>query len=207
MARQSENIASAITAVKEIISAQGESLDAVKTALVSKGATDIEDHLINKEITEYSNSNIRSIAAYAFYYNTAITTANFPSVKSVGERSFANCTSLTTVSLLLATAIFGHVFDGCINLTTVNLPSLENIGSSAFINCTNLTAVILRNTKKVCTLANFLPFDGTPIASGTGYIYVPSALIEDYKVATNWTVFADQLRAIEDYPDICGGTE
>ena len=37
-----------------------------------------------------------------------------------------------------------------------------------------------------------------------GYIYVPKALLEDYKVATNWSVYADKFRAIEDYPDICG---
>lgn len=24
--------------------------------------------------------------------------------------------------------------------------------------------------------------------------------------ATNWSVYADQIRAIEDYPGICGGT-
>jgi hypothetical protein len=35
-----------------------------------------------------------------------------------------------------------------------------------------------------------------------GYIYVPKALIEDYKVATNWSTFADQFRAIEDYPEM-----
>ena len=37
------------------------------------------------------------------------------------------------------------------------------------------------------------------------YIYVPRALVEDYKVATNWSTFADRIRAIEDYPEICGG--
>ena len=50
-------------------------------------------------------------------------------------------------------------------------------------------------------------FEGTPIESGTGYIYVPAALIDSYKTATNWTQYADQFRAIEDYPDICGGAE
>jgi hypothetical protein len=43
------------------------------------------------------------------------------------------------------------------------------------------------------------------VANGTGYIYVPAALIEDYKAATNWSLYADQFRAIEDYPEITGG--
>lgn len=41
--------------------------------------------------------------------------------------------------------------------------------------------------------------NGTPIANGTGYIYVPSALIEQYKVAENWSTYASQFRALEDY--------
>lgn len=45
----------------------------------------------------------------------------------------------------------------------------------------------------------------TPMKSGTGYIYVPAALVDSYKAATNWSTYADQIRAIEDYPDITGG--
>lgn len=35
-------------------------------------------------------------------------------------------------------------------------------------------------------------------------IYVPSALVEQYQNATNWSVYASNFRAIEDYPEICG---
>lgn len=35
--------------------------------------------------------------------------------------------------------------------------------------------------------------------SGTGYIYVPRALVDTYKAATNWSTIADQFRALEDY--------
>ena len=42
-------------------------------------------------------------------------------------------------------------------------------------------------------------FDSTPIKSGNGYIYVPFALIEQYKAATNWSTYAAQFRALEDY--------
>lgn len=40
----------------------------------------------------------------------------------------------------------------------------------------------------------------TPIRQGTGYIYVPFTLVEAYKAADNWSTFANQIRAIEDYP-------
>lgn len=32
--------------------------------------------------------------------------------------------------------------------------------------------------------------------------YVPSALVEEYKSAPNWSTYAEQIRAIEDYPEI-----
>lgn len=36
--------------------------------------------------------------------------------------------------------------------------------------------------------------------------YVPTSLVEEYKSATNWSIYAEQIRAIEDYPEITGGT-
>ena len=35
--------------------------------------------------------------------------------------------------------------------------------------------------------------------------YVPSTLVDSYKSATNWSIYEARIRAIEDYPDICGG--
>ena len=56
----------------------------------------------------------------------------------------------------------------------------------------------------VCNLKSTGALLNTPIAQGTGYIYVPKNLMEQYKVATNWTLYATQFRAIEDYLDIIG---
>lgn len=35
--------------------------------------------------------------------------------------------------------------------------------------------------------------------------YVPSTIVDGYKSETNWSTYAAQIRAIEDYPEICGG--
>jgi hypothetical protein len=42
-------------------------------------------------------------------------------------------------------------------------------------------------------------FNPSPLYLGKGYIYIPSALIENYKGATDWSNYADQFRALEDY--------
>ena len=115
----------------------------------------------------------------------------------------------------------------CADLTVVDCGSLETISSTfyfyaPFSSCPKLETLILRGNK-VVTLADKnglcgkveaekIPENGygyAPIKDGIdkGFIYVPKALLEDYKVATNWSVFADKFRAIEDYPEICGGAK
>ena len=73
-----------------------------------------------------------------------------------------------------------------------------SIGASGFINCTTLTAVIIRKSDSICTLTNINAFSGTPIASGTGYIYVPNDLVDSYKAATNWSTYATQIKPISE---------
>jgi hypothetical protein len=102
-----------------------------------------------------------------------------------------------------------RTFEGCTSLKFVDLASckyLSATGGSAnqFANCSSLETIILRSST-MCTLSATSIFTNTPIESGTGFIYVPSALVDTYKSATNWSVFASQFRAIEDYPEICGG--
>lgn len=43
-------------------------------------------------------------------------------------------------------------------------------------------------------------FTGTNIAYGKGAIYVPSELVDSYKIATNWSTYADQIYPISAYP-------
>lgn len=98
-------------------------------------------------------------------------------------------------------------------LTRLDLPSVIEIGNSSYQHpfdaCVSLTALILRVNQVVKLTTGDDLFSYCPINNGgynglQGYIYVPKALLEDYKVATNWSVYADRFRAIEDYPDICG---
>ena len=76
-----------------------------------------------------------------------------------------------------------------------------------FKNCSNIKTIVLSNPSNVCTLSNasYLPTQITNTADTTSYIYVPQALLTNYKTATNWATFSSKIRAIEDYPDITGG--
>ena len=156
------------------------------------------DALIDRSITEISSSSVTSIGVGAFFFCSELTTANFPAATSIGNGAFYYCISLTTVNFTVATSIGNGAFYSCSSLTTVDFPSASSIGNTAFKSCSNLKSLLLRGNM-VCTLSSKNAFDSTPIASGTGYIYVPSALIEQYKAATNWSTLAAQFRALEEY--------
>ena len=139
-----------------------------------------------------------SFGEYVFNNCSALATADLPSATNIGNATFWQCTKLTTVNIPNAASIGSSAFRYCSALKTVDLPKATSLGSYVFGNCSSLNAVILR-AETLCTNGGSNTFTNTKIAKGEGYIYVPRALIEDYKVATNWVTLADQFRALEDY--------
>ena len=101
-------------------------------------------------------------------------------------------------------SVKSYSFQSCARLTKVSFSNLSDLGSCVFRYDSRLVTVIIR-TPTVCVLRSANSFTSTPIESGTGYIYVPAFLVDSYKTATNWSTYSAQFRAIEDYPEICGG--
>lgn len=160
--------------------------------------------LVERTITSVEDSDITTVGSSAFWYATALESVNFPNAQLINNHAFRECHSLTDVNLPNATTVNFATFQNCAALTRLDFPALTYIADDAFNLCGKLETVILRS-KTVCKLGSTKSFQSTPIANGTGYIYVPSSLVDSYKTATNWTVYADQIRAIEDYPEITGG--
>jgi hypothetical protein len=159
------------------------------------------------EVTE--NADYQANFKYSKSYTRALldrSITEFPStnITSVGTRAFEGCVNLTTVDFPSVNSIGDYAFRHCINLTTLDFPSVTSIGHRAFYNCTSLTTLILRSNTLV-TLGTYTFYSYTNVPLDNIYIYVPKSLLEEYKVATNWNVYANKLRAIEDYPEICGG--
>lgn len=167
------------------------------------GSTDNEDAIISRTITSYSNPRITSLGEYALSNCSMLTSVDFPLVTKMGISVFSYSNSLVNINLPLLATMDNNAFAFCTGFSKLSLPCITNISSFAFMRDSNLITLILSNYQ-MCTLTNKNAFNNTPIASGTGYIYVPQALLEDYKTATNWVTYAAQFRTIEDYPDICG---
>lgn len=138
-----------------------------------------------------------------FDHCSGLKNVNLPSVQTVGAYSFAYCTLLKEIVLPSVTSISNYAFSNCTNIVKIDLGAPAAVKNQTFAECTALEALIIR-TSSMCTLSG-TPFLNSSIESGTGYIYVPSAIINSYKVDTGWYAYKDQIRAIEDYPDICGG--
>lgn len=132
--------------------------------------------IIDHSIKEIADNAILHLGNCAFYECSNLTKADFPSATSVGRSAFYICT----------------------NLVTVNLPSVTSIGAWVFYKCTALASLILR-AETTATLADVNAFGSSSVEAGTGYIYVPAALVSSYKAATNWKTYANQFRALEDY--------
>lgn len=192
----------------------------------SGGDTDTEDALITRTLTEYVNSRVTSVGAYAFYSDSNIVSVSFPNAVTIGNEAFRSCSKLVNMNFPAATAIGQHAFRGNNAMTEVAFPMVTSIGGYAFrentalakvdfgknptittysfYGCTALTALILRGPD-IATLSSTNALTSTPIAAGTGYVYVPDSLVNSYKAASGWSNYAAQFRAIEDYPEITGG--
>lgn len=133
---------------------------------------------LNRSMTAYESNTATVVAANAFYQATNLVTAT-TSANTIGDSAFYRCTSLTTV-----------------DLTGV---SAAQIAANAFNGCTKLTHLIIRS-ETAGTLSATSALTGTKIASGKGAIYVPSALVDTYKSATNWSTYANQIYPITAYP-------
>lgn len=205
----------------------------VAVNVAGNGSEDYLAVSLTNTLTDYSNTEITNIIAYGLYGRTSLTNLylpkvirintygfygvgiteisdeNFPALSYLGERALRNCAALKRfIKPNSHISLGGICFERCAALEIVDVKSCEYVEGNQkllFGGCTALTAFIIRNTEAVNVWLADGMFTSSGIASGTGYIYVPSALVESYKSATGWANWAEQIRAIEDYPEITGG--
>lgn len=180
------------------------------------------DSIIDRSITELKDDQIETVGQYAFHGCAALSVVNLPAVTYVSAYAFHGCAALSDINLPAATSVNGNAFSYCNSPFDLSLPAVTYVstafwrcegvkklrlpkcelidGTQAFHSTVRLIAIILENTEIVCALKNGNAFNTTSaIGKGTGYIYVPRALVDRYKAATNWSVYASQFRALEDY--------
>ena len=153
-----------------------------------------------------------SVGTSAFSNCSVLASVGLPACTSVGEGALSGCSVLASVGLPACTSVGNNAFGSCISLASVDLPVCTRVGTSAFSYCSRLTSVVIR-TESMCALTNKNAFDGcrhilgivgssNPEGLKDGYIYVPDALVEDYKAATNWSTYASQIKPLSEYVEV-----
>jgi hypothetical protein len=152
-----------------------------------------------------------SFKSGAFYHCYELETVDFSSAISLAGDTVGNCRSLTRIVLPKVTKLSNYVFEGCWKLLSIDFHLYAgDFGNQMFYNCCQLRSIILRS-ETMCTLGsvssamgNCYHMTGTyhathnPYSYKDGCIYVPRALIDSYRKATNWSQFGTQFRVLED---------
>lgn len=184
----------------------------------SGGDGDKTAAFLDGTIAEYSNSKLTEIREKAFYGCIKMKSVDLPNVVTLGADAFNTCKWLETVNIPKLTALpfqcfyYGFslpdklVFPVCKSVAGYVISYAETkvldilgggqIDSYAFYRASYFNTLILRNTETVTKLQS------APSAVFNDYksvtIYVPDALLEDYKAATNWAKMAEQIKGLSE---------
>lgn len=128
---------------------------------------------------------------YADYLAGTLTVYNSKNATSIVANGIRSVSYIVGVVLpeLATVASANMLFAQNSNLEYVDLGKPDQLYNQAFYNDSKLDLIILRKST-VVSCANSNIVQGTPFANGGagGEIYVPSALINSYKAASNWSV-------------------
>lgn len=159
--------------------------------------------------------NSSPVGGSIFQYNGSMKHISFPkSVDTVGNsivyysfniKRLVFPNSVTTIGISIAgynfnikevylsnniTSITANAFDACNNIKKITIPaSVTTIATKAFRSCYTVKEYHFKSTTPP-TLDNVDAFTG--IASDC-VMYVPSAKLNDYKTATNWSTYASYM--------------
>lgn len=164
----------------------------------SMGDAAICTAIFEKTLDEIIDTNCTVVGGYAFYKFPDLHTAIFANASNIEQYAFAYCSKLETVECPLSVGVGYYSFYECSKLKKADFPHVTSLARYAFYKCAALETLALRSTT-LATLADVNALGNTKIASGTGYIYVPGALLDSYKADSKWSTYANQFRVLEYY--------
>lgn len=145
-------------------------------------------------VTFAAGSKLTSIGEQAFICCSGLTSIEIPAnVETIGDLAFQECTNLASVTFAAdskLTSIGKQAFLDCRSLTSIAIPAgVTSVSRSTFYDCTSLATFTIYAPS--CTLGETV-FDN---CGNLAKIYVPSAKVNDYKVAAGWSDYASIIQA------------
>lgn len=147
-------------------------------------------------ITIPITNHITDIGENAFYYCTSLSSINIPKGATfIKENTFEFCDALLDITIPNGVKyIRASAFNGCHSLSTVTFPNgLESIGDQAFFNCNEVICFDFTQLSSIPTLSSQNALGSVRTLRPDCEIRVPASLAEQWKAATNWTVYADHI--------------
>lgn len=144
---------------------------------------------------DYVNDRVTTLGGYAFT-GVLLDSLMLPNVTTIQSNAIVTMGARKLYLPAITNLNFGRIFYGNSRTWCVELRDVTSIAEATF-EAASVKALVIR-AADICSLGGVLAWSGF-LAKGTGYIYVPRALVDSYKAATNWSVYANQFRALEDY--------
>lgn len=186
----------------------GNVVDGSKYSVFDKVLTDLNRVYINPECEQ--------LGGYAFRDCVELEKVVFlgNKIETIPNNAFGFCESLEKLTLPSSvTTIENSAFYVVNNLTTLNgLDNVRMIGSGAFVNCHKLESIELKNITEIkpsafssCLRLKKIVLKSSDIVTISGYImdnvtpakiYVPSELVEQYKLTSIWNEYSSKILPI-----------
>ena len=169
-------------------------------------------------LTTVNLPKCKNVEIWAFHGCDYMTTLNLPECEVIEDSAFEGI-GVTTLDLPKCKIVGNYAFQYAKQLTSINLPECEEIGNNVFVDCSSLTEINLPKCSRlgcsifgngyfendcvlyigteldvVCELDTLLAYNN--YSGDLKTIYVPQALVEDYKNAPYWCDMADKIVGI-----------
>lgn len=144
----------------------------------------------------FENEDIISLKTNAFYEDYQILTVILPNLKKIEAYTFYSARSLKKVKCSSATSIGLNAFHQCRSLETIDIlggGTIESLSRTGGLPKT----IVIRSAEKVTPVAGLSDWGGSLTS-----IYVADELVEQYKVATNWSSKADKIKPLSEYQEV-----
>ncbi len=151
-----------------------------------------------------------SITHSMFYGATSLTEVVLPNtITSIGNYAFSESGITSLIIPTSVTSALSHICYGCKNLTKVVICGcVEEIDDYSFRYCDNLKDVIITCKNGVIPLQHQTAFNrlnesGLDTLPTNFNIYVPDELIDDYAIASSWSVLYNKnyIKPLSEYTE------